>query len=109
METIKTGYQKTKNWLVKLLIGTLLFNIVLLCLVILLDGKIWFGLFYAVFASGLYCLFGLITYLVILIKEAKDTQEKKNNKAQLFGILVLFLGGIAFSFFNLIVVILTNL
>ncbi len=109
MENFENGYQKTKKWLFKLLIGTLLFNIVLLCLVILLDGKIWFGVFYAVFAAGLYCLFGLITYLVLLIKEPKNNQNQKNNQTQLFGTLILFLRGIAFSFFNLIVIILTNL
>ncbi len=109
MEETKNSYEKFKKQLLNILIGTLIFNVILLCLVVLLDGKIWFGVFWGVLIAGLYCFFGLLAYLILLIKEPKEQNDDKQKKRKLFGTLVLFLVGIAFSFFNLIVIILINL
>ena len=109
MENTKNSSTKFENFLFNILIGVFIFNIVLLAFVVILDGNIWFSLIWGILISGLFCLFGLFAYIVLLIKKPNNQQSKKKGKGRLIIGIILFLIGSFFSFFNMVVIILINL
>ena len=109
MNKLNENFSQTEKLLLNILLGTFLVNILVLSIIILLDGNIPIWFMFIVLPVGIYyiIIFFVYIYRVSIFYSSEHGKEVEIWRSGL-GIFLAVIGFV-FSFFNYMVIVVTNI